>query len=274
MAKDRRGFTLIELLTVIAIIALLAAILFPVFQRVNENRRFATCMSNLQSIHVAVGLYRDDNGGEYPPVLFGPAERPDKLPWLQGDTVVPMGQAQSAFLYPTYIKDIEKFHCPNDPVRDRTVVVQAAYPQNSPWSAVLPAGQPTFNNGGMAMPWLPPSYNDQPMSFYAYDSYDISASLDVTGKRLAGAGSNPGYFVVYSKDWTAVRARGIDPKKDAPNQLEYQKSMPTDKTILASCNYHVVTSGGNKCPVMFASGTAKPLDFKQMVTDGWNIANK
>lgn len=62
----KRGFTLIELLIVIAIIALLAAILFPAFNKARESARRASCLSNLKQIGLGMTQYVQDYDGYQP----------------------------------------------------------------------------------------------------------------------------------------------------------------------------------------------------------------
>jgi len=61
-----KGFTLIELLVTIAIIAIIAAILFPVFAQARESARRASCLSNLKQIGLALMMYTQDYDEHFP----------------------------------------------------------------------------------------------------------------------------------------------------------------------------------------------------------------
>ncbi len=85
LSRTRRGFTLIEMLVVISIIALLSALIFPVFSRVRENGRKTTCASNLKQLGMAFAQYQQDNK-RYP--LAGQYQK-----WANGGHWITGGEA-------------------------------------------------------------------------------------------------------------------------------------------------------------------------------------
>src|SRR5579872_5466667 len=69
--RTRSGFTLIELLVVIAIIAILAAILLPVFATARERARQSSCANNLKQLSTAFIGYLQDYDEKFPGTLDG-----------------------------------------------------------------------------------------------------------------------------------------------------------------------------------------------------------
>ncbi|MDD2706451.1 MAG: type II secretion system protein [Verrucomicrobiae bacterium] len=70
MKKDQPhpsgAFTLIELLTVIGIIALLAAMLFPSINRSRQAAKTTSCLNNLRQISIALQAYLTEHDGRMP----------------------------------------------------------------------------------------------------------------------------------------------------------------------------------------------------------------
>lgn len=104
MIRNKYGFTLIELLIVIAIIAILAAILFPVFARARENARRSSCQSNLRQIGLGMLQYVQDNDERMPFVLVGQVINTPDTDYE--------GYIWQDAIYP-YVKNEALFNCPS-----------------------------------------------------------------------------------------------------------------------------------------------------------------
>jgi prepilin-type N-terminal cleavage/methylation domain-containing protein len=68
-----RAFTLIELMVVLAVIAILMSLVYPMYTSISERAKATKDMSNLRQIGIATQTYLNDNDG----VLFSPA-----TPWM------------------------------------------------------------------------------------------------------------------------------------------------------------------------------------------------
>src|SRR5947208_1676697 len=69
MKRNKEGFTLIELLVVMAIIGILASILFPVFAKAKLAAKASVCLSNQGQIGKAFILYCDEYDQRWCPTL-------------------------------------------------------------------------------------------------------------------------------------------------------------------------------------------------------------
>jgi prepilin-type N-terminal cleavage/methylation domain-containing protein len=245
-AASRRAFSLIELLTVIAIIGVLAALLYPALAAQTSKARRNACAANLSSIAGGLRMYRIDTG-YYPPVLYGFSHK--------NDEGTPGTEVWG--LYPHWVRSTTAFVCPNNQAgrqlgekeASRLVYEDTKAPLLTP--AVVPqelrAGKWTASSQASTL--LYPSG----IAFAVGDSYDVSF-VPTNGMR-AGNGSWERH---YQLQWTPV-LNLLDPKTDLgalplaggsreerartyARQLVFRQ--PDDSTVVTMCTYHRDYPGG------------------------------
>ena len=139
-----KGFTMVELLIVIAIISMLAAILFPVFSRVRENARRTSCQSNLKQIGLGILQYAQDYDERFPGRVTGNGYE---------------GRSWRRVIQP-YVKSSQLFSCPSNKFNTKqpwdsmdSVMITAGVPLTEPrfGESYVCNGSPTNIAGNPAM---------------------------------------------------------------------------------------------------------------------------
>jgi prepilin-type N-terminal cleavage/methylation domain-containing protein/prepilin-type processing-associated H-X9-DG protein len=176
MNRFRSAFTLIELLIVIAIIAILAAILFPVFAQAREKARQASCTANLRQIGTAVRMYLQDYDEVY-------------MPWGQEPPICPQGRLDP------YIKNKQVWVCPSEidaTARNMTDPTRVSYMFNSGEEVVNGApvsrvcAQPEANFGRVAELVVTHDSSPTEVGWTEGNTWDAGATTDWPHIRTNG----------------------------------------------------------------------------------------
>jgi prepilin-type N-terminal cleavage/methylation domain-containing protein len=99
--KKLAGFTLTEILVVIAIIAILAGVGYPVTRSFIAKSREAACLGNLRSIGTALQGYLQDHRDTMPNSLMARMSKSEDVAVIDVDLL-------------PYLQTPEAFHCPED----------------------------------------------------------------------------------------------------------------------------------------------------------------
>lgn len=124
-----RGFTLVELLVVMAVIAVLAGLIFPVYAHVKAKGKQTACLSNLRQLWSASTMYAQEYDGYLPMYVNrlphpGDSFDPDEL--VERHEGIPAPDQLYASLRP-FVKASPVRFCPTDPYAGQDVTRWGVY---------------------------------------------------------------------------------------------------------------------------------------------------
>jgi len=278
---------------VIAIIAILAGIIFPVYARAKDSANRNSDMASLNNLRSALQLYRVDQGG-YPPALLGYVTL--YTSGSEAGNVVPADRLKG-YLYPKRVESLKTF----TPAYNRfgpSVTTKAVFPQADP-TAIGQSPILDLNGDGIvsnaddvagARQAFGPSDGDVcwnttvlaaaaggrcggvdsiPVDFYAVSGFDSAQVPLSNGTRTE---------LRYTRFWTNYAigvGGGAGAPDDDPRQLGY--SDPPEDTVVTWDSYFRdyasagVPSGGRRDLILFLSGSARPWDTLALANNSWRL---
>lgn len=226
-AFHRRGFSLVELLIVIAIISILAGLLFPAIASVLENNRETNTMASMQQIQSALALYKLDNK-RYPDVLFAyaPSGAYDSTnPCMSMATASSSACAQyQVGLFPGYISDWHVFTCRNNTLDDPTLRTTV--------NVFTPNANALTSSSSCTL------QTTQQQTFFKLDAYDISPQIGGVNQVKDPTADN--YVVRYQTSWT-----DYTPSQQNKCSSNYNASPPSTSTYTSVCFPSGTCASGN-----------------------------
>ncbi len=232
--KGNRGFTLIELLVVIAIIAILVAILLPVFATARAKGWQASCQANLKQLALATIMYGNDWDG-YGPTSIGcvpdPAGGSNIIHCHAGVKLAPYNAGLMDFVYSG-----------GAPISGKVSAV---------WTC--PAGrfssyQYPFTRGGSWQEWKIEEVKNPVTAMMLGDHW--VGTHPTTGKKELGA--NYGYWYKYVVAKTPDRINAGAPDFASDRYLTY---------------WNTFTAHNGKTNMAFIDGHAKAMDARNLMGD-------
>jgi len=285
----KSAFTMIEVLVVIAIIAILAAITFPVLARAKEAAFRGSDMQNMNAIRTALQLYRMDQGA-YPPQLLGYATLYTTGP--NAGQIMPANEIHS-YLYPRRVGGIDMFK-PHNERSPKTATTTAVWPNQDP----RPVGSaPIFDaNGdgaitsaddnGCARQLYGPSdtvmrRDPNGPGFIPAEFYKISG-YDVAQVRVPGGNRSELRYALFWSGWglgdTSCSPSGTPGHAfDDPRQLGYFD--PPDDTVITWNSYFRmydrdgIPERHKLDTILTLGGAARPFESRTMSEQSWRVKN-
>jgi len=244
VCRSHSGFTLIELLVVIGIIAVLSAILFPVFASAREKARSIACLSNEKQIGLGAMQYIEDYDGSYPMGQYYSPNNYNGTHVLWTDALFP-------YIKNGHVGDWASgkdgvFHCPSFP-SDQSMEIKPSYD-------VAPNGDTPWDGSGPKHPVLNETIVETPS--------DKIYMLEC-GQSEESAGWNT--FTAWEWDWTDWT--GSDGSHDGEHkEIETNLNHDCDQAITspnrwawAQCGMMPRFRHQRTCNAIFFDGHAKAI---------------